>query len=227
MVSSRYRKDRSIDRYGDLAMMGRPQQATPKLFYSHFDLNERVRADNPLRAVRAAIDFDFIRPLVRPLYGVRGNESIDPSLLLKLMFILFYEQVFSERALMDRMSERLDWLWFCGLDLDSKIPNHSVISKARKRWGVEVFAEFFARVLDQCVEANLVDGKFVHVDSSILTANADKAKLQTVLRVAGQKLYDRLEEDSQEPPPSREDSQARACAARKVRPIRCHIRPEG
>ncbi len=189
-------------------MMGRPQQATPKLFYSHFDLNERVRADNPLRAVRAAIDFDFIRPLVRPLYGVRGNESIDPSLLLKLMFILFYEQVFSERALMDRMSERLDWLWFCGLDLDSKIPDHSVISKARKRWGVEVFAEFFARVLDQCVEANLVDGKFVHVDSSILTANADKAKLQTVLRVAGQKLYDRLEEDSQEPPPSREDSQA-------------------
>ena len=189
-------------------MMGRPQQATPKLFYSHFDLNGRVRADNPLRAIRAAIDFDFVRPLVRPLYGVRGNESIAPSLLLKVMFILFYEQVSSERALMSRMSERLDWLWFCGLDLDSKIPDHSVISKARKRWGVEVFAEFFSRVLDQCVGANLVDGKLVHVDSSILTANADKTKLRTVLRVAGQTLYDRLEEDGQEPPPPKEDPKA-------------------
>jgi IS5 family transposase len=189
-------------------MMGRRQQATPKLFYSHFDLNERVRADNPLRAIRAAIDFDFVRPMVRPLYGVRGNESIDPSLLLKLMFILFYEQVPSERALMSRMSERLDWLWFCGLDLDSKIPDHSVISKARKRWGVEVFAEFFSRVLDQCVGANLVDGKLVHVDSSIIAANADKTKLQTALRLACRKLYDRLEEDRQEPPPSREDSKA-------------------
>ena len=124
------------------------------------------------------------------------------------MFILFYEQVPSERALMSRMSERLDWLWFCGLDLDSKIPDHSVISKARKRWGTTVFAEFFARVLDQCVRANLVDGKWVHVDSSIIAANADKAKLQTVLRVASQELYDRLEEDPQEPPPPKEDPQS-------------------
>lgn len=188
-------------------MMGRPQQATPKLFYSHFDLNERVRAKNPLRAIRAAVDFDFVRPLVRPLYGRRGHKSIDPPLLLKLMFILFYEQVPSERELMNRMSERLDWLWFCGLDLESKIPHHSVVSKARKRWGVEVFAEFFARVLDQCVEADLVDGKRVHVDSSIIAANADKTKLRTVLRVASQKLYDRLEEESPEPPPE-EDTQS-------------------
>jgi IS5 family transposase len=178
-------------------MMGRPQQAQSKLFYSGFNLDERVRKDNPLRAIKAAIDFDFVRPLVKPLYGLKGNQSIDPAMLLKLMFILFYEQVFSERALMERMSERLDWLWFCGLDIDSDIPDHSVISKARKRWGVEAFATFFARVLDQCVQANLVDGTLVHVDSSILAANADKNKLQTALRLAGQKFYDNL--DAQQP----------------------------
>ena len=182
--------------------MGRPQIADAKLFYTGFNLNERVRANNPLRAIRAAIDFDFVRPLVRPFYGVRGNESIDPALLLKLMFILFYEQVPSERALMERMSERLDWLWFCGLDLESDIPDHSVISKARKRWGTGVFAEFFGRVLSQCVEANLVDGKLVHVDSSIIAANADKTKLKTVLRLACQEFYGRLEEQSPEPPPA-------------------------
>ena len=187
-------------------MMGRPQKADAKLFYTNFNLDERVRADNPLRTIRGAIGFDFVRPLVRPLYGRRGNESIDPALLLKLMFILFYEQVPSERALMERMSERLDWLWFCGLDLESDIPDHSVISKARKRWGTEVFAEFFGRVLDQCVQANLVDGKLVHVDSSVVTANADKTKLHTVLRLACQNLYERLEEESQEPRPPKEDS---------------------
>ena len=177
-------------------MMGRPQEAAAKLFYTGFNLDQRVRADNPLRAIRAAIDFDFVRPLVRPLYGVRGNPSVDPAMLLKLMFILFYEQVPSERALMERMSERLDWLWFCGLDLDSDIPDHSVISKARKRWGVEVFAEFFGRVLEQCVQAKLVDGKLVHMDSSILAANADKTKLQTALRLACQTFYQGLEEPS-------------------------------
>jgi IS5 family transposase len=185
-------------------MMGRPQEAAAKLFYTGFTLDQRVRADNPLRAIRAAIDFGFVRPLVRPLYGVRGNESIDPALLLKLMFLLFCEQVPSERALMARLSERLDWLWFCGLDLDGGIPDHSVISKARKRWGTEVFAEFFGRVLDQCVQAGLVDGRLVHVDSSIVAANADRTKLQTVLRLACQEFYDRLEHESPEPPPAKE-----------------------
>ena len=184
------------DRHGGLAMMGRPQKPASKLFYVGFSLEERVRADNPLCAIRSAVDFDFVRPLVRPLYGDCGNESVDPAMLLKLMFILFYENVASERALMERMSERLDWLWFCGLDLDSDIPNHSVISKARKRWGVDVFEDFFSGVLGQCVEAKLVDGKLEHVDSSILSANADKSKLQTVLRLACQKLYQGLEGQS-------------------------------
>lgn len=181
-------------------MMGRPQEATGRLFYSGFTLEGRVRADNPLRAIRSGIDFSFVRSLVRPLYGVRGNESVDPALLLKLIFILFYEQVPSVRALMERLPERLDWLWFCGLDLDSDIPDHSVISKARRRWGENVFTEFFGRVLEQCVQAGLVDGKLVHVDSSIMAANADRSKLQTALLLAGQELYAALER--QDPAPA-------------------------
>ena len=42
--------------------------------------------------------------------------------------------------------------------LDSEVPNHSVLSKARARWGVEAFRSFFERVVWQCVEAGLVDG---------------------------------------------------------------------
>jgi len=181
-------------------MMGPPQRAEAKLFYTNLVLGDRVRPGNPLRPIRAAIDFDFVRSRVRPLYGDRGHESVDPALLLKLLFLLFYEQVPSERALLERLPERLDWLWFCELDLDSEIPNHSVISKARKRWGTDVFAEFFGRVLDQCVQAGLVDGKRVHVDSSLIAANADKKKLQTVLRLACQEFYERLEDECQEPP---------------------------
>ncbi len=206
-------------------MMGRPQEAAGKLFYTGITLDGRVRADNPLRAIRAAIDFDFVRPLVRPLYGARGNESIDPALLLKFLFLLFYEQVYSARALMERMSERLDWLWFCGLDLDSVIPDHSVISKARKRWGTEVFAKFFGRVLDQCVEAGLVDGKLVHVDSSIVAANADKAKLQTVLRLACREFYERLEKEDSDSPPVREAVAAPQSASAPEPPLGSAVSP--
>ncbi|CAB5151018.1 hypothetical protein D3OALGB2SA_4799, partial [Olavius algarvensis associated proteobacterium Delta 3] len=38
-----------------------------------------------------------------------------------------------------------DWLWFLGYDLDDDIPDHSVLSKARARWGTNAFQGFFER----------------------------------------------------------------------------------
>ena len=45
---------------------------------------------------------------VKQSYGYNGNVSVAPPMILKLM---------------------LDWLWFLGLDLDSEIPDHSVLNK--------------------------------------------------------------------------------------------------
>ena len=73
---------------------------------------------------------------------------------------------------METLPERLDWLWFLSYDLDSELPNHSVLSKAHKRWGVEVFKGFFERIVYQCVEAGLVDGEKIFIDSSLIEANA-------------------------------------------------------
>ncbi len=195
-------------------MMGPRQRRDTKLFYSQFNLDQRIRPDHPLRKVLAVVDFDFVRRRVKSLYGRRGNPSVDPVVLLKLMFLLFYENVSSERALMERMPERLDWLWFCGYDLDDSIPDHSVISKARKRWGLEVFGDLFRQVLDQCLAAGLIDGRWVHADSSVLSASADKTRLQTVLQLTGQSLYQQLDQTPPETsvetaspePPSAQDT---------------------
>jgi transposase len=177
------------------------------LFYTNLSLEERVRADNPLRRVRAIIDFDFVPAAVKSLYGVRGNPSVDPVVMMKLMLLLVLENIPSERELMARLSERLDWTWFCGYDWDAKIPHHSVISKARSRWGVDVFCDLFQRVLQQCMDAGLVDGKTVHVDASILRANASKDTLHPALRLAASALYERLEQQAaaDEPPVAVED----------------------
>jgi hypothetical protein len=54
------------------------------------------------------------------------------------------------------------------------IPDHSVLSKARARWGKEVFESLFVRTVAQCVEAGLVEGSKLHVDSSLVDADASK-----------------------------------------------------
>jgi len=154
-------------------MMG-VKQEQKDLFSYQVDLDRRVRAEHPLRKIREQIDFGFVREAVRDCYGYNGNESVDPAVIMKMLFLLFYDNVASERELMKIIQERLDYMWFLGYGLDDEIPDHSVLSKARARWGLEVFQDLFVRIVGQCVGAGLVEGKKIHVDSSLVDANASK-----------------------------------------------------
>jgi transposase len=179
-----------------------------ELFSYGVDLDRRVRADHPLRRVNAMVDFTFAREVVKHTYGANGNESIDPLVLLKLMFLLFHENVRSERELMRRLPERLDWLWFLGYTLDDDVPNHSVLSKARARWGGELFEELFVGTVRQCVEAGLVDGTKVHVDGSLIDADASrdsvvKADAETIARIRAAYGAQERKLDETKPPSAR------------------------
>ena len=154
-------------------MMG-VHEAQEELFHYRVNLEKRVRADHPLRRIAQEIDFTFVREEVAGFYGSKGNVSVDPVILLKMMFLLFYDDVSSERELMAVIRERLDYLWFLGYGLEDEIPNHSVLSKARKRWGKEVFEKVFVRTVHECVRAGLVEGSKLHVDASLIDANASK-----------------------------------------------------
>lgn len=145
-----------------------------EMFSYEVNLDRRVRADHPLRAIRRAIDFSFVRGEVAHRYGYNGQVSVDPEVILKLMFLLFFDNVKSERELMRMLPERLDYLWFLGFGLDDDIPDHSVLSKARTRWGHDVFERLFVRTVQQCVAAGLVDGTKLHMDGSLIEANASR-----------------------------------------------------
>jgi IS5 family transposase len=126
-----------------------------------------------------------------------------------MMLLLILYNVRSERELMETIPMRLDWLWFLGYDLDSEVADHSVLSKARARWGVEAFRNFFERIVWQCVEAGLVDGRKIFVDASLVDADAsnnsviDTQSLRIHLRENYQKLEVRLEKGNESSDSSR------------------------
>jgi len=153
-------------------MMGRHESPKDSLFLYNIYLEERVRKDHPLRKIQEMIDFSFIYKEVKDKYGINGNVSVPPPIILKLMLLFIFYNVRSERELMETIPERLDWLWFLGYNLDSPIPDHSVLSKARKRWGTEAFKNFFERIVVQCLQAGLVDGSKIFMDSSLIDADA-------------------------------------------------------
>ena len=103
---------------------------------------------------------------------------------------------------MDTIPERLDWLWFLGYDLDDQVPNHSVLSKARTRRGVKAFQSFFDRIVTQCVQAGLVSGKKLFMDSSDIQADASNNSvvntedIRRYLNKSYRQLEKRLDDDS-------------------------------
>jgi len=196
-------------------MMGQQQQQK-ELFSYQIDLDRRVRADNPLRQVATAIDFSFARAEVEATYGYNGNVSVDPAVILKMMFLLFFDNVRSERQLMEILSERLDYLWFLGYGINDPVPHHSVLSKARTRWGSALFEKLFVRTVAACVSAGLVDGTKIHVDGSLIAAHASKKsivegppELIAALREAYREQSAKLEESAPEPSAQGATNQAR------------------
>ena len=89
------------------------------------------------------------------------------------------------------------------MGIGPEIPDHSVLSKARKRWGVETFKVFFERIVWQCVESGLVDGSKIFVDSSLIDADAsnnsvvDTHSLKRHLNRSYKELEKRLEEQDE------------------------------
>ncbi len=151
----------------------------PTFASQRLHLERHVAPDHFLRRVNAVLNLDFVLPLVCPFYGRSGHKSLDPRVIMKLMLLLFFYDIPSERELMEQVQVRLDFLWFLGFDLETVIPDHSVPSKARARWGPTVFEALFRRTVEQCVQAGLVNGRLLHADSTMVRASVSKASVTT------------------------------------------------
>ena len=157
-------------------MMGNHQFA-PKLYYQ-LSLDRLVPQDHLLRQISAAIDFSFVYPLARPYYSHTGQPSVDPIVLFKTLLVGFIYGITSERRLMREIQVNMAYRWFLGYDLDETIPDHSVLSKARARFGMEIFEQFFQYSIEMCREAGLLSEGPVYVDTTLVQAAASMDSLR-------------------------------------------------
>jgi transposase len=152
-------------------MMGQKALAG-KLFYQ-VSLEELVPAEHLLRRVAAAVDFGVARRLTARFYSHTGQPSIDPVVLFKMALLGYLYGLPSERRLVEEIRVNLAYRWFVGYDLDEAIPDHSVLSKARRRFGPTVYEAFFTDVVRQCERAGLIRGDRLFLDSTLVAAHAD------------------------------------------------------
>ena len=147
-----------------------------KLF-SSFQLSDRVPDDNFYRKLKQTLDLSFVYACTARYYGREGQESIDPVVFFKLMLVGYFENLGSDRRIIQTASLRLDILYFIGYDIDETLPWHSTLSRTRQLYGEEVFTAIFKNVLKHCIDKGMVSGRRQAVDSVLVKANASMDSL--------------------------------------------------
>jgi transposase len=142
-----------------------------------------VPEDHFLRKLDAGLDLGFIYELCRPLYSQAGRPSIDPVVLVKMLLLGYLYGINSERRLEKEIQVNIAYRWYLGLDLEDRVPDHSTLSQNRRRRfkGTAVFEDIFTKVVQLCMDAGLVEGKAIVMDSTHVRANVDDHKQEVVV----------------------------------------------
>jgi len=142
--------------------------------FSYVDLEQRVRSDHPLRAIRGLTDtaLEALSGDFAALYSGLGRPSIAPEMLLRAMLLQAFYSVRSERQLMERLEFDLLFRWFVGLGIDDAVWDHSTFSKNRDRLlEGEIAARFLSAVLAQPRVKRLLSSEhFSSVDGTLIEA---------------------------------------------------------
>ena len=157
-------------------MMGSQGGAQERLFYS-FSLDDHVPPDHLLRGVDRFLDLSELRGHLAPFYSHTGRPSIDPELMIRMLVIGYCFGIRSERRLCDEVHLNLAYRWFCRLDLQQPVPNHSTFSKNRhgRFRQSDAFRHVFEAVLRRCMKEGLVAGEGFAIDASVIKADASRA----------------------------------------------------
>lgn len=155
-------------------MMG-VQEAPARLFYD-FDMEAHVPTNHILREIDRFLDVGTIRQQLTPHYSHLGHPSIDPELIVRMLVIGYVLGIRSERRLCDEVHLNLAYRWFCRLDLNSKVPDHSTFSKYRhgKFCDSDLLRSVFEATVARCISEGLVGGHGFAVDASLIEADVDR-----------------------------------------------------
>ncbi len=116
-----------------------------------------------------------------------GRPSIPPVVYFRMLFIGFFEGIDSERGIAWRVADSMALRSFLDYDLTEQTPDHSSVSRTRRKMSLETHAKIFQWVLVVLADEKLLDGKTIGIDATTLEANA---AMRSIVRRDTGEAYD-------------------------------------
>lgn len=127
-----------------------------------------------LNGVLSEADFDrFCETQCRKFYAEKmGRPSVAPGVYFRTLMIGYFEKLDSERQIAWRCDDSRSLRAFLGIAENQPTPDHSNLSRTRRRIDVETHQAVFDWVLKRLAERDLLKGKTLGVDASTMEADA-------------------------------------------------------
>jgi transposase len=158
-------------------MMGRQTGDQSRLFYA-FNLDEVIPDRHLLRRINPIVTSVLaeLRGKLKAFYSEIGRPSIDPELMLRMLIVGYCYGIRYERKLCEEVELHLAYRWFCRLDLEDKVPDHSTFSVNRhgRFRDSDILRQLFEAVARACMDAGLIKGEGFAVDASVMEADASR-----------------------------------------------------
>ena len=163
------------------------------------DLDARIPADHPLRAVKRLADRALaeLSPVFDRMYAAGGRPSIPPERLLKAGLLIALYSVRSERAFCEELEYHLLYRWFLDIGLVDPGFDASTFAKNRERLlRHEVAQRFFDEVVFEADRLRLLSNAHFTVDGTLIEA---AASLKSFRRKDSQHVADPAPDDPGNP----------------------------
>lgn len=153
----------------------RGQQESGRLMFFAIQIEERIRADHPLRPIKSMVDEELGRMsrLFDTAYANTGRPGIPPERLLKALLLQALYSVRSENQLVERIDTDLLFRWFLDMDPAEAMFDATAFTHNRPRleeYGI--IASFFEGVVRRAMKAGLTSDEHFSVDGTLIESYA-------------------------------------------------------
>ena len=180
--------DGRINTISGMSLGRTPREQPGKLWVATADL-AKSKAHPFYRSLNRILEegkFDqFVEDRCAQFYAaVRGRRGLAPGRYFRLLLIGYFESLASEREIAWRADDSRSLRAFLWLSDTDVAPDHSTISRTRRRIDLETHQAVLGWILQRLTKAGLLRGKTLGVDATTLEANAAMGSI--VRRVSGE-----------------------------------------
>lgn len=162
------------------------------MFYA-FNVEQKVRADHPLRGIKklALAELARLNERFNAAYSGVGRPSIPPETLIMATLLQALYSVRSERQLCEDIELNMLYRWFLDLKPDDPVFDHSTFTKNRDRFHEHgLMQAFFDGTVAKAIQEQATSDEHFSVDGTLIQS------------MASLKSFRPKDEDPKDPPDS-------------------------